>query len=42
MSERGGVSGEDVITSLEKVQEIRPGKFSLSDYNFETPGPVWR
>ncbi len=28
---------EDVITELEKSQEIRPGKYSLSDYNFEMP-----
>jgi type VI secretion system secreted protein VgrG len=33
----GGVRDEDVISHLEKSQEIRPGKFSLSDYNFETP-----
>ncbi len=28
---------EDVIMSLEKMQEIRPGKYSLNDFNFETP-----
>lgn len=28
---------EDVITNLEKTQEIRPGKYSLKDFNFETP-----
>jgi type VI secretion system secreted protein VgrG len=28
---------EDVITGLEKMQEIRPGKYTLNDYNFETP-----
>ncbi|MBM4330022.1 MAG: type VI secretion system tip protein VgrG [Deltaproteobacteria bacterium] len=28
---------EDVITSLEKVQEIRPGKYTLNDFNFEAP-----
>jgi type VI secretion system secreted protein VgrG len=33
----GGLLEEDVIRSLEKVQEIRPGKFSLNDYNFEIP-----
>lgn len=27
----------DVITSLEKMQEIRPAKYSLSDFNFEIP-----
>lgn len=34
---RGGWLEEDVITSLEKSQEIRAGKYSLNDYNFETP-----
>jgi len=33
----GGFVEEDVITNLEKMQEIRPGKYSLSDFNFETP-----
>ncbi len=33
----GGWLDEDVITSLEKVQEIRPGKVTLNDYNFESP-----
>ncbi len=33
----GGWLEEDVITSLEKVQEIRPGKYTLNDFNFETP-----
>lgn len=33
----GGLLDEDVITSLEKVQEIRPGKYSLNAYNFEIP-----
>ena len=28
---------EDVITGLEKIQEIRAGKYTLNDYNFETP-----
>jgi type VI secretion system secreted protein VgrG len=28
---------EDVIMSLEKMQEIRPGKYSVNDFNFETP-----
>ena len=31
------VTPEDVITELTKQQEIRPGKYSLADYNFETP-----
>ena len=29
--------GEDVIEYLQVKQEIRAGKYSLSDYNFETP-----
>lgn len=33
----GGKLEEDVITDLERMQEIRPGKYSLSDYNFEIP-----
>ncbi len=33
----GGWLEEDVITGLEKMQEIRPGKYSLSDFNFEIP-----
>jgi len=33
----GGWLEEDVITGLEKVQEIRPGKYTLNDFNFETP-----
>ncbi|HSR10770.1 MAG TPA: type VI secretion system tip protein TssI/VgrG, partial [Thermodesulfobacteriota bacterium] len=33
----GALREDDVITRLEKIQEIRPGKVSLSDYNFETP-----
>jgi len=33
----GGLLEEDVINSLEKVQEIRPAKYSLNDYNFEIP-----
>lgn len=28
---------EDVITSLEMMQEIKAGKYTLSDFNFETP-----
>jgi type VI secretion system secreted protein VgrG len=28
---------EDVITGLEKMEEIRPGKYSLNDFNFEIP-----
>jgi type VI secretion system secreted protein VgrG len=31
------ITTEDVITELTKQQEIRPGKYSLTDYNFETP-----
>ncbi len=33
----GGQLEEDVVTALEMVKEIRPGKFSLNDYNYETP-----
>jgi type VI secretion system secreted protein VgrG len=28
---------EDVITSLEKMQEIRPAKYTINDFNFEIP-----
>ena len=34
----GGWLEEDVITSLEKMQEIRPGKYCINDFNFEIPG----
>jgi len=34
----GGWLEEDVITSLEKMQEIRPAKYSINDFNFEIPG----
>jgi type VI secretion system secreted protein VgrG len=34
---QGAVVDEDVIDSLEIQQEIRIGKFTLNDYNFETP-----
>ena len=33
----GGWFEEDVITALEKLQEIRPGKYTLNDFNFEMP-----
>ncbi|MGA1870938.1 MAG: type VI secretion system Vgr family protein [bacterium] len=33
----GNWQEEDVITSLEKMQEIRPGKYTLNAYNFEIP-----
>jgi type VI secretion system secreted protein VgrG len=33
----GGWLEEDVITSLEKMQEIRPAKYSINDFNFEIP-----
>lgn len=33
----GGWLAEDVITSLEMTQEIRPGKYTLNDFNFEMP-----
>jgi len=28
---------EDVVTSWSHAQELRPGKYALNDYNFETP-----
>jgi type VI secretion system secreted protein VgrG len=28
---------DDVVTELTKEQEIRPGKYTMTDYNFETP-----
>ncbi|MBW2737600.1 MAG: type VI secretion system tip protein VgrG, partial [Deltaproteobacteria bacterium] len=34
----GGWLEEDVITSMEKMQEIRPAKYSINDFNFEIPG----
>lgn len=33
----GGWTEEDVITNLEWTQEIRVGKYTLNDYNFEIP-----
>jgi type VI secretion system secreted protein VgrG len=33
----GSVTGSPVIRSLELSQEIRPGKYTLKDYNFEIP-----
>jgi type VI secretion system secreted protein VgrG len=36
-TEGGVLLDEDVVHSLEVKQEIRVGKFSLNDYNFETP-----
>lgn len=33
----GGLLDEDVITSWQIEQELRPGKYALADYNFETP-----
>lgn len=33
----GGRQDEDVITELEWMQEIRIGKYTVNDYNFETP-----
>lgn len=31
------VTSDDVVTEFTKVQEIRPGKYALTDYNFTTP-----
>ena len=36
----GGWLKEDVITSLEYRQEIRPAKYFLRDFNFETPAAI--
>jgi type VI secretion system secreted protein VgrG len=33
----GGFLEEDTISDLEVVQEIKAGKYTLNDYNFETP-----
>ena len=33
----GGLLEEDTISGLEVVQEIKAGKYTLNDYNFETP-----
>jgi type VI secretion system secreted protein VgrG len=33
----GGQLEEDMLTSLEIAQEIRVGKYTLKDFNFETP-----
>ncbi|NOZ85658.1 MAG: type VI secretion system tip protein VgrG, partial [Deltaproteobacteria bacterium] len=33
----GGVLEEDTISRLDVMQEIRAGKYTLSDYNFEMP-----
>ncbi|MGH9405566.1 MAG: type VI secretion system Vgr family protein [Terriglobia bacterium] len=33
----GGVEGEDIITNWSSEQELRTGKYTLTDYNFTTP-----
>ena len=33
----GGKLEEDMITHLEMIKEIRAGKYTLNDFNFETP-----
>lgn len=33
----GGTEDEDLITAWRMEQELRTGKYSLTDYNFETP-----
>jgi type VI secretion system secreted protein VgrG len=33
----GAVEEEDVVTGWSIEQELRPGKYALTDYNFETP-----
>ena len=32
-----GIEGEDVISSWKVEYELRPGKYALTDYNFEAP-----
>jgi len=34
----GDLDAEDVVTAWHIEQELRTGKYSLTDYNFETPG----
>src|SRR6185437_11905889 len=36
-AEGTGVHDDDVITNWSVEQEVRPGKYTLRDYNFETP-----
>jgi type VI secretion system secreted protein VgrG len=33
----GGLDAEDIITGWNMEQELRTGKYSVTDYNFETP-----
>src|SRR6266542_4200110 len=33
----GALLDDDVITTWQMEQELRPGKYALTDYNFETP-----
>jgi type VI secretion system secreted protein VgrG len=33
----GGLDADDVVTECHMEQELRTGKYSLTDYNFETP-----
>src|SRR5664280_2688028 len=33
----GGLDADDVVTGWQMEQELRTGKYSLTDYNFETP-----
>ena len=33
----GGLDAEDTVTAWQMEQELRTGKYSLTDYNFETP-----
>ena len=34
---RAVLTSDDVVSQFAKEQEIRPGKYALTDYNFETP-----
>ena len=33
----GALLEEDIVTGWQMEQELRPGKYALTDYNFETP-----
>jgi len=33
----GGLTGEDMITALRRKKEIQSGKYTMKDFNFETP-----
>lgn len=37
VAQGSGALAEDVITSMQWEQTLRPGKYAVTDYNFETP-----